>query len=46
MEATRTTKDLEENIDEFEKQKIQDIKVCSSELLILRLGTTISPVFI
>lgn len=27
MDATRTTKQLEETIDEFEKQKIRDIKV-------------------
>lgn len=32
MDATRTTKQLEETIDEFEKQKIQDIKVCCSLL--------------
>lgn len=28
MDATRTTRQLEETIDEFEKQKIRDIKVC------------------
>lgn len=27
MDATRTTRQLEETIDEFEKQKIRDIKV-------------------
>lgn len=32
MDAARTTKQLEETIDEFEKQKIQDIKVCCDEL--------------
>lgn len=32
MDATRTTRQLEETIDEFEKQKIRDIKVCFSEL--------------
>lgn len=28
MDATRTTRQLEETIDEFEKKKIRDIKVC------------------
>lgn len=43
MDATRTTRQLEETIDEFEKQKIRDIKVCCSELSIhLKLRTTIS----
>ena len=27
MDATRTTRQLEETIDEFEKQKIRDVKV-------------------
>lgn len=30
MDATRITRQLEETIDEFERQKIRDIKVCSS----------------
>lgn len=30
MDATRITKQLEETIDEFERQKIRDIKVCCS----------------
>lgn len=29
IDATRTTRQLEETIDEFEKQKIRDIKVCA-----------------
>lgn len=33
MDATRTTRQLEETIDEFEKQKIWDIKVWSSEFI-------------
>lgn len=28
MDAARTTRQLEETIDEFERHKIQDIKVC------------------
>lgn len=34
LDATRTTRQLEETIDEFEKQKIRDIKVCHSEISI------------
>lgn len=34
MDATRTTRQLEETIDEFEKQKIRDIKVFHSEISI------------
>lgn len=30
MDATRITRQLEETIDEFERQKIRDIKVCSA----------------
>lgn len=45
MDATRTTRQLEETIDEFEKQKIRDIKVCCSQLFVhLKLRTTISVV--
>lgn len=32
MDATRITRQLEETIDEFERQKIRDIKVCSAVL--------------
>ncbi|XP_028254872.1 CBY1-interacting BAR domain-containing protein 1 [Parambassis ranga] len=38
MEATRTTKDLEENIDEFEKQKIRDIKKIFGEFLTVEMS--------
>lgn len=45
MDATRTTRQLEETIDEFEKQKIRDIKVCHSELSIhFKLTFTIQAV--
>lgn len=45
MDATRTTRQLEETIDEFEKQKIRDIKVCCSEPSVhLTLRATVSVV--
>ncbi|KAG7237813.1 hypothetical protein INR49_031826 [Caranx melampygus] len=38
MDATRTTRQLEETIDEFEKQKIRDIKNSSSSSCLLPSG--------
>lgn len=39
MDATRITRQLEETIDEFERQKIRDIKVSSAVLYVTgRLG--------
>uniref|UniRef100_A0A3B5ASC1 Family with sequence similarity 92 member A n=1 Tax=Stegastes partitus TaxID=144197 RepID=A0A3B5ASC1_9TELE len=38
MDATRTTKQLEETIDEFEKQKIQDIKKVFSEFVTVEMS--------
>uniref|UniRef100_A0A3Q1ATE6 Protein FAM92A n=1 Tax=Amphiprion ocellaris TaxID=80972 RepID=A0A3Q1ATE6_AMPOC len=38
MDATRTTKQLEETIDEFEKQKIQDIKKVFSEFATVEMS--------
>lgn len=37
MDATRTTKQLEETIDEFEKQKIQDIKKIFNEFVTVEM---------
>lgn len=37
MDATRITRQLEETIDEFERQKIRDIKVCSPGVVLLEL---------
>lgn len=34
MDATRITRQLEETIDEFERQKIRDIKVSSAVLYV------------
>lgn len=47
MDATRTTKQLEETIDEFERQKIQDIKVlyfncCSGYFISLKQWGTVN----
>lgn len=38
MDATRTTKQLEETIDEFEKQKIRDIKVGCAQLNVFSIN--------
>ncbi|KAM4725384.1 CBY1-interacting BAR domain-containing protein 1 [Anableps anableps] len=38
MDATRTTKQLEETIDEFERQKIQDIKKVFGEFVIVEMS--------
>ncbi|XP_029023371.1 CBY1-interacting BAR domain-containing protein 1 [Betta splendens] len=38
MDATRTTKQLEESIDEFEKQKIRDIKKIFGEFLTVEMS--------
>ncbi|MEQ2244890.1 Protein fam92a [Ilyodon furcidens] len=38
MDATRTTKQLEETIDEFERQKIQDIKKVFGEFVTVEMS--------
>ena len=37
MDATRTTRHLEETIDNFEKQKIKDIKTIFSEFITIEM---------